>query len=436
MNNSLKRLIFWIADGVIAVFSILAIVGYFFSPFWSVTAHYAVQGDMLKQAVTSVDGLEDVDFDAIAGENGIPVSLTVELRMGDLISGIGADGENTVEAIVNNNADKIVNQLSGTLDKLLPEVTKSVAKEVVKQEVQSSVKDFLSSQEPSADVSNEAVTERLEKAGITDEFISEKTDEVIDALFTDGGTVSSVTDQVMDVVDDVFEQFAKCDDETLKDLKLTEEDKTSIRDTVTDVLEKLADENGNIDPATMIEQLLAEALKGLNGNGTAPTAAEEPAPDRKADVKAELKTYIMNNIPSSVFPYIRIAMIVLLALYAFSSIFWVYTLVKLLVKLITRPKDNTVKLKGPIVLGWLPFLLFVALPSLAVLLVKSGAFNAMLGEQIVAQLAYIEIAFASSGWIALLAACVCFAAFILFAVMRRIKAGSAEASEDSTAEAA
>lgn len=101
-----------------------------------------------------------------------------------------------------------------------------------------------------------------------------------------------------------------------------------------------------------------------------PLSAEDiqtPA-DSQAELEEEVRNLIYRYIPHDAkeIGYVMIALYVIAALVLLSMIPWVYLFIKILFK--SFMKNPSVKLKAPILFGWLPFLLFMAIPNLAIFL--------------------------------------------------------------------
>lgn len=430
--SSAKRITVWILNGIVAVACILAIVGYFFAPFWQIGIRYPLTASSVK-GLLGTDEIEGVKIDEIFSEESTSdLNLSVAVGMNDLFSSFSPDSEAMIDSLIDKNVDTIVDQLGGVLDAVMPKVAKSTAQKFVKDEVKSTVKDLLSS--PDSPVSSEEVEQTLKDLGITDEYIDEATGQLAD-LFTreEGTTVDEVVDKVLDVADDIYGKFSSSDDPNLKDFDFSDEDRDSVRQAVEDVFSDYADEDGNID----IYDILAKFLADANGssdddtskNTAATSLAADTAPaaeekDSAARLKQELKTYITNNIfsqNSDVARYVKYALMGFCAFYLLGILAWVYVLIKLIVKVcgFAVVKDPTVRLKAPILFGWLPFLLLFLAPTVLFPVIKTFLPSILGGaEQVGMILEVASINFFTSGWIALLAAGICLAISIYFIIVR------------------
>lgn len=424
MSKQTCRLTVWICNTVLAVLAVLSIVSYFFMPMWGIKLTYNLKAADLQEMI---NGSLDLDFNEIIGEEGIDLSIQVPFGTADLFHSFGANEEKAIDVIVEGSVDKLVDQLGATLNEVAAKVVRSAAKSVVKKEVSGNIKDYLAEKNP--EISEEEVSDRLNSAGITDDYIAERTDAIIDKLYESGSSTEEVSDEIMRTVEDVYEKLSQSDDDDLKTATLTEEQKENIRKSVDDVMANIADENGNIDPDELINELLLQAMGSLNNSTDSASVSLLAADDSdvetqtaSARLKAEVKKYIMNNLPentSGILVWVFRGMVIL---YLLSSLAWIYLLVKIVVKLVTHA-NPTVKLKVPIWLGWLPFLICVCLPMLAIWLVKIiPALGTMLSNALPAavfETLTTGIAFTSGGWIACLAAGICFAVSIFYIFMRK-----------------
>lgn len=80
-----------------------------------------------------------------------------------------------------------------TLNEIAEKIVRATAKNSVRDIVREQVKNLLSGNDPS--VTEERVQELLDKAGFTDEYIAEKTDELIDAVYAENATVQNVSEK-------------------------------------------------------------------------------------------------------------------------------------------------------------------------------------------------------------------------------------------------
>lgn len=447
MSNAMKKLIIWICNAVVAVFCVLAIAGYFFAPVWRININVALQADDFKEIVESITKNdsdlknlfgENADFKEILGADSFDISLALSMNGSTLFNSFS--GEGAIEELIGNNVDTLVDQITGILVKVIPTAAKSVAKNVVKDEINSNVKKHLDSLTENSDVTMEEVKSKLENANITDEYIDEKIDELIDSVFEGEGTKKeNVTEKAMDIVDEVYGKLQASDDPDFKDIEITEEDKEAIRQKIDEALDEIADENGEIDAETLLDKLLSGVFGSSDEEGKAgiKTLAAEPAPDKgSAQLKEKLRSMIMDKLGNGTVRTALVwAMRGICIFMMLTWIPWIYIIVKLIVKLATGSKDQTVRLKAPIIFGWLPFLILYIIPSIALLFAK-GTITKLLVQALPEGLGVlaegIGISFFSSGWMALLAAGICLGVSIFYIILRKKMKDQPDEEDDET----
>lgn len=400
----MKKFIVWVFNAVVALMSILAIICYFIGPVWEIDVKYSMSANQLNEMVGSNLSDYDVEFD-----EGIEVSLGLKIDMDVLMSTLGAASEATVQKIVDNNVDNIVKQLKGTINSVSKSVVKSVASKVIGDKVHEQVKELLK------DGSEEEIEQKLNAAGIDDDYIATQTGNLIDSIFAENASVDKVTDQVIHTVEDVCDKLVKSGDPSFSNAKVSEENKDSIRSTVEDALSSFAESDGSISMEDYINNLIVDALRSMNGSrsneGKVALLAAESNNDKLVN---EVRAVIEDMIPDEIVSILSYALMGVLGLVLISALTWIYILIKLLVKLITFSKSEpTVKLKLPIILGWLPFLILTAVPTLVLTIAPD------LLTKINSHLAGLSLSFASFGWLALLSACVCFVISIFYMVVRK-----------------
>ena len=370
-----------------AIVCAAAIVMYFISPVWRIDVKANISNEMMHE----LTGGEIDDLNEALGEDGTDVSLSIALdSMAVAQCLVQWDAAAMVDDILDRNIDSLAGQLVAVIEPIAKNTIKTQASSAVKTEIKNAVKDYLSS--PENEVTEERVNELLTEAGVTDTYIEEKTDAIIDRLYTNGSSVDGVVDEVMTTVDEVYADLTASDVEEFQDIELTEESRESIRNAVADIVTDYADENGYINPEEIVNQLVIEALQSMSGESSeeegagtaaltaasyaaaseaqqpADPSAQQPAGSSGSNeqLKTELKNYLSEQLlegpaaPAVFLPFVMLGLGVLLAI---SLLSWVYLLVKILFK--TFMKNKYVKVKMPIILGWFLFLFLMLLPNLA-----------------------------------------------------------------------
>lgn len=370
-----------------AIVCAAAIVMYFISPVWRIDVKANISNEMMHE----LTGSEIDDLNEALGEDGTDVSLSIALdSMAVAQCLVQWDAAAMVDDILDRNIDSLAGQLVTVVEPIAKNSIKNQASNAVKTEIKDAVRDYLSS--PENEKTEEEVNELLTEAGVTDTYIEEKTDAIIDRLYTNGSSVDGVVDEVMRTVDEVYADLTASDVEEFQDIALTEESRESIRNAVADIVTDYADENGYINPEEIVNQLVIEALQSMSGEsseeegaGTAAltaasyalaSEAQQPADpsaqqpsgssDSNEQLKTELKNYLSEQLlegpaaPAVFLPFVMLGLGILLAI---SLLSWVYLLLKILFK--TFMKNKYVKVKMPIILGWFLFLFLMLLPNLA-----------------------------------------------------------------------
>lgn len=370
-----------------AIVCAAAIVMYFISPVWRIDVKANISNEMMHE----LTGGEIDDLNEALGEDGTDVSLSIALdSMAVAQCLVQWDAAAMVDDILDRNLDSLATQLVAVIEPIAKNTIKTQASSAVKTEIKNAVKDYLSS--PENEVTEERVNELLTEAGVTDTYIEEKTDAIIDRLYTNGSSVDGVVDEVMTTVDEVYTDLTASNVEEFQDIALTEESRESIRSAVADIVTDYADENGYINPEEIVNRLVIEALQSMSGESSeeegagtaaltaasyaaaseaqqpADPSAQQPAGSSGSNeqLKTELKNYLSEQLlegpaaPAVFLPFVMLGLGVLLAI---SLLSWVYLLLKILCK--TFMKNKYVKVKMPIILGWFLFLFLMLLPNLA-----------------------------------------------------------------------
>ena len=370
-----------------AIVCAAAIVMYFISPVWRIDLKANISNEMMHE----LTGGEIDDLNEALGEDGTDVSLSIALdSMAVAQCLVQWDAAAMVDDILDRNLDSLATQLVAVIEPIAKNTIKTQASSAVKTEIKNAVKDYLSS--PENEVTEERVNELLTEAGVTDTYIEEKTDAIIDRLYTNGSSVDGVVDEVMTTVDEVYADLTASNVEEFQDIALTEESRESIRNAVADIVTDYADENGYINPEEIVNRLVIEALQSMSGESSeeegagtaaltaasyaaaseaqqpADPSAQQPAGSSGSNeqLKTELKNYLSEQLlegpaaPAVFLPFVMLGLGVLLAISLLSC---VYLLLKILCK--TFMKNKYVKVKMPIILGWFLFLFLMLLPNLA-----------------------------------------------------------------------
>ena len=136
---------------------------------------------------------------------------------------------------------------------------RSTTKTAVRDAVNEQVKNFL--QGSGSEATDERVSELLNQAGVDEEYINQKTDALLDAIYAENATVDSVSQMAVETVEEVFEKLDKSGVAEFQGAALTEENKEEIKNSIAEALSVIADENGNIDADDLAANLILEMLR-------------------------------------------------------------------------------------------------------------------------------------------------------------------------------
>ena len=175
---------------------------------------------------------------------------------------------------------------------------------------------------------------------------------------------------------------------------LSEEDKEKCRTEIENALKNVADEEGNIDLDAFIADILVKALKQTSGADDETPASPESARESAAltlqprvspvfftvaaegeeesgaaqsgteELKTLLKEKVNDAFTPEVMQKIQLVLKIVAGVILFTFFTWAWVVIKMLFKLTSE--NPTVKLKLPILLGWLPFLALYVLPKAGV----------------------------------------------------------------------
>ncbi len=429
MSKSGSRFTVFLFNILIALLSVAAVAALFFAPLWEIDVKYVMQKEVLEKILP--EEAKEVDLDEIVGD-GIPLSLTVSVQTKDTIrSAVGKDARQSVTELIENNVDKVVDELAPTFDEIAEKIVRSTAKSTVRDAVNEQVKNFL--QNAGSEATDERVSELLNQAGVDEEYINQKTDALLDAIYAENATVDGVSQKAVETVEEVFEKLDKSGVAEFQGAALTEENKEEIKNSIAEALSVIADENGNIDADDLAANLILEMLRSSEDESEPAVAAMDfttqetdsgsVEEDATEQLKAEVKQMIMEKLTDETLDGIVLALRIVFGVLCFTAFTWAWLIVKMLFKAFSR--NPAIKLKLPIWLGWLPFLALVLLPMGAMLLVKAqpSFLVNLLGAEMVESLstffASASLSFSSAAWVAFAAAVALIILSIPYGIFRR-----------------
>ena len=209
-------------------------------------------------------------------------------------------------------------------------------------------------------------------------------------------------------------------------------------------VKEFADENGNLNLETMIITLINKIQDEGNTNGSKVSNApgdEEEAPEvtegegeaetetsgsssgeikSMDDVKAYVIEKIFGAIDEQTVRYAGIAMSVLGYFLLFIMACWAYVLIKVIVKMLFC-KNKTVGLFFPRMFGWIPHVLFIGLPMLALKFLPQilEQVGADAGESLQTILNMLSVNFTSLTWVSALCTVVLLVVLFIYYPERR-----------------
>lgn len=444
MSRSSSRFAVFICNILIVALSAAAVLSYFLMPLWRVNVSYLLREEQLKEMLP--EDMAEIDVGEIVGD-GIELSVTVELESSDVVAAFtDSDPAQTVERAIERNVDAVVDQLTPVLDEIAEKAVRAAARQSVNEIVRDQIKNLL---DPDAyDDIDARVEEVLDKAGFTEAYINEKTDAFIDAVYAENATVDTVASVAVGTAEEVLEKLRASGEEEFADAVLTDERKAEIESAVSDALSTVANEDGSIDMQNFVASLLLEFLRSSDQSADESTdnAPSEGAvaslsdfaetetdgsagTDAQEELKAEIKSFLLDKIPDGTADTVVLALKIAGGVIAFTMLTWAYLVLKILCKMFA--KNPAVKLKLPIWLGWLPFLVLVLLPTVLLRLAKGGALSSLIPAETLAAMEGISLSFFSAGWVAFAAAIALIVLFIPYGIFRRRLRRAARGDEDS-----
>ena len=408
-----RKGIAFIFNVIITAICLASVLAYFVLPLWKVNVSCTLTSEMFR-SITGESGENEELMKEIADElekKPIDAAFDITLKTKTFLASFASDGEKLVAEMVDYNAETLTNQLSGTVK----EVSKAAVRATAKNSLKETLKDG-----------------SAEYQWKDEETVNAELDKLTDALMKDDATVSSVSDAAADAIANVYKS------ETGNDMP--EADKQAAKAEMEKMLKEVADENGNIDADKLITDMLAQMLSGNSGSGnnengdgngtgadketaaTTFTAAKtstlfigtgegsgetagsggssgETTGSGEADSMQALKDSLTQAINEKIGVQMNTFLLVMKitgGVILFTLFTWAYIVLKILCKAATA--NPVVKLKLPIWLGWLPFLILYAVPSGVIKLAGSAS------AETAAMLAGMNFSFFTCGIVSALAA--------------------------------
>ncbi len=480
MQKLKTRATTFICNILISVLSLISIGSYFMMPLWRIEAKYHIEEqaleqmlkEMLEENASENEEMQNLDITELIDEEGLTIPLSICLETKDVLSALGNNGAEIAKKIIGDNVERVLDSFSEPLNKIAKGLTKTVTKQALHTAMNEQIVGALTEEK-----SEEEFNTLLTDAGITDDYISEKTDALVETIFSENATISSISSEVTNIVSEVFDKLSASDNEELKDLQLTDENKAEIEATVSEVLSKIANEDGTINVNDLIAKGLLALLNGETpptedatpsanaNNGVKPLSTSNQDGDSTSDaagdstqsdslqsdssqsgsadgdmdsdteetnpqeeLKIMLREKVLEKLPENAAQQIANVLKYVSYILIFTFLTWLYLIVKFLIKLAAL--NNSIKLSVPLAWGWLPFLVLYILPTALFTLIKNPPtfMQKLLGADAIAsiteKMSGLQITFSTGAWVSFAVAVFLFLfnAFFYKNLRKRLKA--------------
>lgn len=383
----MKSLFSWIMNLIVIALSVFAVFGHFFAPLWTIDLQLTLTPEIAEvlfpepKNPTEEEKTTAMLIKELAKEN-VSLGAKLNFNAAEIINCALTEDENT-EVAIKKSIDELVDSVN---NEKLKHIEDSIARASVATAVKSQVSKF-------TEILNKDAETIMNDIGIDDDFIKDNTDAILVALRAENATVDTITDTVMGVVDEVYDKFEASEfADQIDDLSTTE--RTAIEDVVKTVVGMIADENGNVDGNDFLSKLFAKLLSGdeesteetafagsddltyaskkLGANGLIGVTFEDinTEPQEK-DLKEVLREKLYGIVSDGVVGFFKTVFRVVSIMLAFSSFWWIWLIVKILLRTLT--KNPYIKLKSAIMFGWIPFAILYIIPTALIWLLADPA---------------------------------------------------------------
>ena len=430
---------------VIIALCVLSIVSYFTTPFWSVKAEYILTAESLQSSISSAETetegektaqtlADGVDFTEIVGEDGISLRISLTLETADLLSALSAEPAVVVERILSDNVHNFVDEISGVLSEVIRTTTKLLIKSALKEGITVELHQVLG--ETLTDTETHA---KLNAAGITDDYLNQKSTQLVNSLYSDGSTAETLTNSTLQIVEESIQKMKDSGNPDYANLEFSEENRADLAEELTEQFKTFENEDGTLNLENFTTDFIMEMFLGEENaeNSAEETAGAVAKPlsakttldteeDEKADDIRELLTEkIMETLEGAEETIASIATIISYVILV-NFIIWALPIVKILLKM-NKP-NNAIKLGLPIWFGSAPFVVLSLIPNLilSIFITPASTDGAMSG---------LSIAFSSCAIVSFIVG-IALAVFVLFfyGKQRRILKRSAYIQKAATQE--
>lgn len=383
------RIAAYVFNAIIICFCALTIASYFFAPAMNYGAKVVTTPELtneLKKVLITEDSSPDSsetgeisENEVIAdvldqlGKDKVTLTFSIKATTPQLFALLfnKAETEAAIKRVINANVSTVLDEMSGSIDVVVEDLSKSMLRLSVKSALSDTINDFISNEE----LSDKTVDTVLNDLGLTDEYLDEKSGRIFEAIKADGATVDTVTDATIAVIDEVVNDLASSatgEYENLTIENLPDSVKETIKSSIKSIIGGFADKNGNINPDSIIYNVLGRAL---DKSSETPTEGGETAAIKTALFADGEKTYTKEDVEKLITDKINAFFtgavisaistnITLLTLgMALSFALWGWLVIKIVIKLFAE--NPTIKVWSAIWLGSSPVTSLFITPAVA-----------------------------------------------------------------------
>lgn len=383
------RIAAYVFNAIIICFCTLTIASYFFAPAMNYGAKVVTTPELtneLKKVIITEDSSPDSsetgeisENEVIAdvldqlGKDKVTLTFSIKATTPQLFALLfnKAETEAAIKRVINANVSTVLDEMSGSIDVVVEDLSKSMLRLSVKSALSDTINDFISNEE----LSDKTVDTVLNDLGLTDEYLDEKSGRIFEAIKADGATVDTVTDATIAVIDEVVNDLASSatgEYENLTIENLPDSVKETIKSSITSIIGGFADKNGNINPDSIIYNVLGRALDKSSetpteGGETAAIKTALFADGEKTYTKEDVEKLITDKINAfftgSVISAISTNITLLTLGMALSFALWGWLVIKIVIKLFAE--NPTIKVWSAIWLGSSPVTSLFITPAVA-----------------------------------------------------------------------
>ena len=384
------RIAAYVFNAIIICFCALTIASYFFAPAMNYGAKVVTTPELtneLKTVLIAEDSSPDSsqtgeinENEVIAdvldqlGKDKVTLTFSIKATTPQLFALLfnKAETEAAIKRVINANVSTVLDEMSGSIDVVVENLSKSMLRLSVKSALSDTINDFISNEE----LSDKTVDTVLNDLGLTDEYLDEKSGRIFEAIKADGAMVDTVTDATIAVIDEVVNELASSttgEYENLTIENLPDSVKETIKTSIKSIIGGFADKNGNINPDSIIYNVLGRALD--KSSDITPTEGEETAAIKTALFTDGEKTYTKEDVEKlitdkinafftgSVISAISTNITLLTLGMALSFVLWGWLVIKIVIKLFAE--NPTIKVWSAIWLGSSPVTSLFITPAVA-----------------------------------------------------------------------